>query len=138
MSISSKVFLSVVSALFIALVGAVPLNSAPSSPCTSALSQRQDWRALNNTQKLEYIDAVKFLQSLPSTGLIKKEAKTRYEDFAASHIALADEIHLVGQFLPWHRYFLRLYEKALQEECGYRGMNPYWNWTLDATEGMKS
>jgi tyrosinase len=26
------------------------------------------------------------------------------------------------------------YETALREECGYRGANPYWDWTLDQPE----
>ncbi|KAL0565415.1 hypothetical protein V5O48_016609, partial [Marasmius crinis-equi] len=93
---------------------------------------------MSDDQKLEYIDAVKCLTSLPSTGLIRKEAKSRFDDFMASHIILADNAHHVGQFLPWHRYFLHYYEKALQDECAYTGMQPYWNWTLDVTEGMDS
>ena len=27
------------------------------------------------------------------------------------------------------------YEKALREECGYKGAQPYWNWTLDTGPG---
>ncbi|KAL0572641.1 hypothetical protein V5O48_009315 [Marasmius crinis-equi] len=135
---SLKAFFSVCFAVLIAIGGAIPLNSTRLSPCSSPLRERQEWRALNETQRLEYIDAIRCLQTLPSTGLVKKEAKTRYDDFMATHIILSDEIHLVGQFLPWHRFFMRLFEKALQDECGYRGMNPYWNWTLDITEGMDS
>ncbi|MCJ1352127.1 MAG: hypothetical protein MMC33_002111 [Icmadophila ericetorum] len=33
-----------------------------------------------------------------------------------------------GYFLPWHRMFVYLYEKALREECGYTGYQPYWDW----------
>jgi tyrosinase len=36
-----------------------------------------------------------------------------------------------GQFLPYHRYFVASYEKALREECGFAGAQPYWDWTLD-------
>ena len=99
-------------------------------------------RTLNETQKLDYLDAVKCLQSLPSKGLTRKPAETRFDDFNAAHIVLMDEIHLVvcvrslavvtrvnpisqGQFLPWHRWFGWLYDKALQEECGYQGAAPY-------------
>ncbi|KAL0569491.1 hypothetical protein V5O48_012473 [Marasmius crinis-equi] len=135
---SSKAFLSVVFAVLVAIGGAISSNSTGVSPCTSPLGERHEWRSLNETQKLDYINAVKCLQSLPSTGLVKKEAKTRYDDFMASHIVLSDEVHHVGQFLPWHRYFLHLYERALHDECGYRGMNPYWNWTLDITQGIDS
>ena len=27
--------------------------------------------------------------------------------------------------MPWHRYYLKLHETMLQEECGYRGAMPY-------------
>ncbi|KAJ8079235.1 hypothetical protein PM082_021735 [Marasmius tenuissimus] len=132
-----KTLISVVLAISSTIIRAIPLNSTRMLPCESP-AERHEWRTLNDTQKLAYIDAVKCLQSLPPTGAVKKEARTRFDDFAASHIALADEIHAVGQFLPWHRLFVRLYEKALQDECGYRGTNPYWNWTADISEGMES
>jgi tyrosinase len=51
-------------------------------------------------------------------------ARTRYEDFVALHITLTDEIHGVGQFLPWHRRFLRVYEQTLVDECNYQGAQP--------------
>ncbi|CCO33139.1 hypothetical protein BN14_07210 [Rhizoctonia solani AG-1 IB] len=45
---------------------------------------------------------------------------------------LADRIHFVAQFLPWHRCrFVHLYETALKE-CGYTGNAIYWDWTRDA------
>ena len=28
-----------------------------------------------------------------------------------------------------------MFEKALREECGYNGAQPYWNWTLDSKNG---
>ncbi|CAE6466206.1 unnamed protein product [Rhizoctonia solani] len=41
---------------------------------------------------------------------------------------LTDEIHFVAQFLPWHRWFVSVYEIALKE-CGYTGNAIYWDWT---------
>ncbi|MCJ1466150.1 hypothetical protein MMC07_004769 [Pseudocyphellaria aurata] len=35
-------------------------------------------------------------------------------------------------FLAWHRWFTWTYEQALRIECGYKGLQPYWDWTLDA------
>ena len=35
-----------------------------------------------------------------------------------------------GWLLPWHRFFLYQHEKALREECGYDGYQPYWDWTM--------
>ena len=33
-------------------------------------------------------------------------------------------------FLPWHRYYLKYLEDAMVEKCGYKGVTPYWDWTL--------
>ena len=33
-------------------------------------------------------------------------------------------------FFAWHRHFIWLYDRALRNECGYRGPTPYWDWTL--------
>lgn len=43
-------------------------------------------------------------------------------------------IHFNGVFLPWHRYAVWSYENVLIEECGYKGAQPYWDWTLDTPE----
>ncbi|KAG6828512.1 hypothetical protein H0H92_007729 [Tricholoma furcatifolium] len=43
-------------------------------------------------------------------------------------------VHTVGQFLPWHRLFLAINERALREECGYKGTIPYWDWTRDTAD----
>ena len=31
--------------------------------------------------------------------------------------------------MPWHRYFVWLFEKELRETCGYTGSQPYWDWS---------
>jgi len=41
-------------------------------------------------------------------------------------------VHGNPSFLPWHRYFVHVYEKALQQQCGYTGAAMYWDWTLDS------
>jgi len=69
----------------------------------------------------------------------------RYEDFVALHAnataggvkltakenphlnALSpNSIHSTGVFLPWHRYFLTIWEDALQKDCGWDQPQPYW------------
>lgn len=30
--------------------------------------------------------------------------------------------------MTWHRYYVYIYEKALREECDYKGYQPYVNW----------
>jgi tyrosinase len=45
----------------------------------------------------------------------------------------ADGVTVHGEpvFLPWHRYFVQVYEDALHE-CGYTGAAMYWDWVADS------
>lgn len=65
-------------------------------------------------------------------------AKTRFDDFVATHINQTTTIHYTGKFLSWHRYFTWLYEEALRSECGFTGDFPYWDWSLTALSGLES
>jgi hypothetical protein len=49
----------------------------------------------------------------------------------APNTALRNSAHRGPAFLPWHRYFLREFEKALQRKNPYVTL-PYWDWTVDA------
>ena len=40
-------------------------------------------------------------------------------------VANACEAHDTAAFLPWHRYFIHMYEKALREQCAYSGHLTY-------------
>lgn len=81
---------------------------------------------LSKQEKKDYIAAVKCLQSKPpkTPAAVAPGAKTRFDDFVAVHINQTLEIHYTGNFLSWHRYYTWLYEKALQEDCGYKGTQP--------------
>jgi len=61
------------------------------------------------------------LNHVNEAGLIDSHAKTHENYFVTG-------IHWRPQFLPWHRYFLRKLELALQEFDG-SVMLPYWDWT---------
>jgi tyrosinase len=54
------------------------------------------------------------------------------------HIVYSPIIHHSGLFLTWHRFYTWLYEKALRDECGYKGGQPYWDWTLNWDDLTKS
>ena len=58
------------------------------------------------------------------------------------------QAHNTAAFLPWHRYFIHVYEKALRDQCSYSGhltyvqdpelqtriakqSSRYWDWSLD-------
>lgn len=94
---------------------------------------RKEWRDLSAADKARYIGAVKCLQALPaSTDL--PGVRTRFDDFQAIHVALMIEVHQVGQFYPWHRRMIQVYEQMLREDCGYTGAQPFWDWTRDADD----
>lgn len=61
-----------------------------------------------------------------NTGVI-----SRYDDLVYTHIQQTFDIHYTGHFLAWHRYYVATYERMLRDECGYKGAQPYWDWTLD-------
>ncbi|KIM36965.1 hypothetical protein M413DRAFT_31352 [Hebeloma cylindrosporum] len=111
---------------------------APDRQSCETLLERREWRTLSATEKADYIAAIQCLQSLPSLNTTVAAAKSRFDEFQAYHIEQADNgIHVTGQFLPWHRHYLRTYELALKNECGYQGTHPYWAWEQDVS-GLSS
>ncbi|KAK4542845.1 hypothetical protein LTR36_006034 [Oleoguttula mirabilis] len=119
----------------LALEGLVKLalyeaKHTPTPACNTATGYvRKEWSTLSSTEKTAYIDAVLCLQSKDAiSGSIAPGAKSRYDDFVATHINQTLTIHGTGNFLTWHRYFTWTYEHALRNECGYTGYQPYLNW----------
>ncbi|KAH8817799.1 monooxygenase [Flagelloscypha sp. PMI_526] len=99
-----------------------------------ALTQivRKEWRSLSADEQSEYIRAVTCLTQAPSKMDASANSTVLYDNFPEMHAVLNLQIHHVAMFLPWHRYYVHLYEKALIEDCGYTGHAIYWDWTLDA------
>ncbi|KAF3063763.1 Tyrosinase [Daldinia childiae] len=121
----------------LALPAAVAASiTPPRSPAVTCENPtiRKEWRSLSSDERDSYISAVHCLAKQPSKlGL----DTTQYDDFPFVHNALNDDIHFVASFLPWHRYFVHVYEQALKE-CGYTGAVAYWDWTLDSDDTSKS
>jgi tyrosinase len=90
---------------------------------------RREWGDLTLQERENYNEAVLCLQSTPAlySGKIAG-ARSRFDDFIVTHQAQTNYIHGTANFLTWHRYFLHEFEKALKNECGYKGAMPYWNW----------
>ena len=110
------------------------LASLVASQCTQ-LQTHKEWRELQKEEQKSYLQAVKCLRTNPSKfdlGLTHGNPKTRYDDFVYSHMEGTPYYHGTPQFLPWHRYFLVLFDKALKDECNYSGPLPYWDWTADS------
>ncbi|KAK0749115.1 hypothetical protein B0T18DRAFT_479243 [Schizothecium vesticola] len=49
------------------------------------------------------------------------------DNFTYTYAVLYNQIHDFAAFLPWHRYYVMVYEKALRD-YGYTGVAMYWNW----------
>ncbi|KAG6915678.1 hypothetical protein DXG01_010467 [Tephrocybe rancida] len=129
---------------------------------------RKEWRTLSKYEKAEFIHSVKppvvfksdrspelnaVLQCLASTphntSVIATQNQTQYnpplnvsgsyyDDISYTHMDLSNLVHSTGLFLPWHRAYVKAFETAIQTHCGYEGMLPYWDWTLDAHDFYNS
>jgi tyrosinase len=112
---------------------ALPPSTPRRQACTSP-KLRKEWGQATPAEKTSYIQAALCLATKPSRlGL----SSTLYDDFARVHDILFGQskflfcrcpllmlitllVHSVAAFLPWHRYFVQVYEEALHE-CGYTG-----------------
>ncbi|KAM3081244.1 hypothetical protein ACMFMG_005199 [Clarireedia jacksonii] len=111
------------------------------SGCTlKNLAIRREYGSLSKKERLAYVNAVKCLQKLPARtpASVAAGAKSRFDDFIVTHIQQTLTIHYTGNFMPWHRWFVYTYEKALREECGYTGYQPYWDWPKYASAPQDS
>jgi tyrosinase len=80
-------------------------------------------RQLATVEKLAYLAAEKCLFQRPAKLNKFPGAKTRYDELVALHQIMALQIHSTGQFLPYHRYYVKVHQ-ALLKECGYYGTMP--------------
>jgi tyrosinase len=116
---------------------AAPKGDAVGSTAAKAAAKctnpqvRPEWRSMSDQNKKAYVNAVKCLMGKPARTKLAG-VKSRYDDLVAAHQQMNAVIHNVGQFLPWHRYFLHIFYANLQNECGYKGPLPWWDETKDA------
>ncbi|KAK3938963.1 tyrosinase-like protein orsC [Diplogelasinospora grovesii] len=101
---------------------------------------RREYGSLSQADRLAYVNAVKCLQNLPARtpANVSSGARSRFDDFVVTHIQQTLTIHYTGNFMPWHRWFVYTYEKALRDECGYTGYQPYWDWPRYASAPQNS
>ncbi len=91
---------------------------------TKAFGQtiRKNYRELSNDEKQVFANA---LYALKQSGIIDEYANLHSQEFNQG-------IHNTEDFLPWHRWFIYYFEKALQNS-GVAGANkialPFWDWT---------
>ncbi|KAI0317721.1 Di-copper centre-containing protein [Amylostereum chailletii] len=124
--------------------------SSAQAECTNP-SVRREWRTFNSDEKAAWISAVKCLNALPHDENLSptvaqsisdipsvNTSGSYYDDFVYMHMDLNTRIHYTGLFLPFHRWYISVYESALKNKCGYAGVSPYWNWSTDATAFFES
>ncbi|KAF8857631.1 Di-copper centre-containing protein [Acephala macrosclerotiorum] len=111
----------------------------------SSIEIRKEWRSFTTDEQAAWIDAVKCMAQLPHNDSLVATVgefaaianitsdSSYYDDYAYVHSDLNPTIHFTGLFFPFHRYYVWSYTQALKNDCGYTGVAPYWNWTIDAT-----
>ncbi|KAF5025387.1 hypothetical protein F66182_2552 [Fusarium sp. NRRL 66182] len=111
-------------------------SASPVARATGTCSDpvvRKEWRELTDPEKAEYLRAAVCARNLPNKGYEFVDAvTTRMDDLVYTHYILNNEIHFVASFLPWHRWYVQFHENLLRNECGFKGAQPYWDWTIDA------
>lgn len=80
---------------------------------------RKNIYALTPTEWTNFTTAVDMLKS-----------SGEYEDFVKRHYVVRLAAHRGPAFLPWHRYYIREFELALQSKIPGVTL-PYWNWAED-------
>ncbi|RAL07854.1 tyrosinase family protein [Aspergillus homomorphus CBS 101889] len=128
----------VLNILFVAITTAY---AVPQSRCRPEVTQvRREWQEMSATERTDYIDALWCMRGRPSH-LPNDEfpgVRDRIDDFVSTHINNTLLVHNNGLLLPWHRHLTYLWEKAIREECGYVGSQPYWNWPLYTEDLLNS
>ncbi|KAM0279898.1 hypothetical protein ACHAQH_004338 [Verticillium albo-atrum] len=122
---------SIVTLLSLAAAATASAIPRADGACTDPVV-RKEWRELTSAEKAEYLRAAVCLRELPKAKYADIEAvTTRMDDLVWTHFSLNTEIHFVANFLPWHRWYVQLHENLLRTECGFEGVQPYWDWSID-------
>ncbi|CAK7206467.1 hypothetical protein SEUCBS139899_009263 [Sporothrix eucalyptigena] len=101
---------------------------------------RREWSDLSVQEREDYVGAVLCLQKKPAKAPKDQfpGAISRFDDFVAFHMTQAMMLHDPQHLFASHKYFIWTYEKALREECGYTGYQPYMNYDRYAQDPIHS
>ncbi|KAI0849514.1 Di-copper centre-containing protein [Daldinia vernicosa] len=92
---------------------------------------RVEWRNYSPDDRKAFVSAIKCLMDKPSVGGFQG-SKSRYEDIVSVHQQMTPNIHQRAVFLPWHRYYVSIFEDLMRNECGFNAAFPWWDETKDA------
>ncbi|WP_414621175.1 tyrosinase family protein [Calothrix sp. CCY 0018] len=139
-------------------VGVAVAFSISQAPAIAATLVRKNVIDLTPQEKLDFVDAIKTLKTIPGTN---DNQVSIYDEFVAIHTgamaftpeqlgglvtlpqdtpatgpqAGVDAAHGNSAFLPWHREYLSRFEKALQS-VNPNVTIPYWDWTDPRSVGV--
>ncbi|KAF4624372.1 hypothetical protein G7Y89_g13801 [Cudoniella acicularis] len=89
--------------------------------CTrETLEWRQEFGSMAKDDRKAYTAAVACLMAKPNRTPknISTGARSRFDDFIVTHVLQTPFVHDSATFLPWHRWYLYIYEVSLRKECG--------------------
>ncbi|HST42769.1 MAG TPA: tyrosinase family protein [Conexibacter sp.] len=121
----------------LALVVAVLLSVVVIAPAAEGADVvRRDAKHLTARERADFVGAVLALKRMPAP--YRGFGRQSYYDlFVTWHRDVFRcpnyTAHMSPSFLPWHRYYLRTFERALSAAAGKPIALPYWNWTDPAS-----
>ncbi|KAI0440619.1 hypothetical protein F4803DRAFT_463766 [Xylaria telfairii] len=86
--------------------------------CASSPNIRYEWDDYSTSDRQALMSAFKCLMNKPASGAFSAST-SRWEDFARLHQLYTPNVHQNQKFLPWHRYFIWVFEQVLRDECGF-------------------
>ncbi|KAI9292801.1 Di-copper centre-containing protein, partial [Neoconidiobolus thromboides FSU 785] len=90
---------------------------------------RPEIRELTKDQRERFFNAIKVLNS--------DKGNNKFTGYSTIHNIYFNEIHFNPSFFPWHRAYLRMFEKDLQS-IDSSIILPYWDWSLDSDDPTNS
>ena len=95
---------------------------------------RKNVKNMSAQEKADFVNAIKLLKTKPSpyeSGInyYDQFVKWHYLAFFCGPNSQMFPAHQNPAFLPWHRCYLSLFEKALSDVSGKTISLPYWDWT---------
>ncbi|KAH9904268.1 Di-copper centre-containing protein [Xylariomycetidae sp. FL2044] len=92
---------------------------------------RYEWANYPDSDRQAFVAAIRCLMDAPSANTFPGSTN-RYEDLVSVHQQMTGSIHMLAQFLPWHRYYVSVFESLLRDECAFDRPMPWWDETINS------